>query len=563
MRTEKNIRGMGLANTLMLGALMVTAGFAATSQCVSHLTISNRLDNLARARGLAEAAAEMALAKALANPAFGTTGSADDRSLEISFPGCQGTGRVTFDSARANQWQIPASHNNLTGKNPTGGYQRTVPSKGMQVLAEGRINGVSRLVEGVVYLPPYKYALASSGNISSTGGLQVLGVKDPQAVAGGVNAIPKDQLLPGNVASNGKGNHSLQLDSSALAPSLISGDAQSCGTVNLGPATTVEGAVKQNFDAAALPQIKVEDFDPATLGSTQTLSQATYTSQLTVSGLLRRQGDLTVTAGGLNVDGGYLYVQGNVEVWGGLQGKGALFATGNVKIHGVSTFSASSEQALLCKGDLTIDGLGQNASTFQGLMYTEGDFQASDLTLLGAFMGNKKTGNGTAMILDKVNAVQNPQAVSFNFKNPIIRPSNIPPTVLNGGLGGFFVTVEPEIDLASFYNPATDSFDATLAQSATMKYTLLTPQFTTNDLNALKAAYLQAGGTFNDAQFQAQLAGVIQYRKDELKSQIDDVNKLYQKTRLTSLVEGSFSLDPNQFIQLSDQMRKLLWREIQ
>ena len=71
---------MGMASTLMLGGLMVTAGFALVSQCISHVLVSTRLENLAQARSLAEAAGEQALAKVLGDPTFGTSGGGADTS---------------------------------------------------------------------------------------------------------------------------------------------------------------------------------------------------------------------------------------------------------------------------------------------------------------------------------------------------------------------------------------------------------------------------------------------------------------------------------------------------
>ena len=308
----------------MLAALFVTAGFALATRCMTHMFIKNRLDNLAEARSLAEAAAETVLADLLDTPAM-------SGGVSFSFAGVNGTGRATFDIAQARGWGISPSYNNLQGSAEITAYQRQLPPKAVQIVATGQYNGVTVRIESVSYLPPYQYALASSGNITSTGALTVIGVQDPSIVANGVASVPKNLILPGNVAGNGLGSDSLQFDSSAAAPTLISGDAQTCGTVGLGPDTTVLGALKQNSQPVGLPQIDITSYDPAGFDNTVNLSQAVYGSQLSVSGLARNQGDLTISSGGLNLDAGYLYVNGNLEVYGGLTGTGVIFTTGSLK----------------------------------------------------------------------------------------------------------------------------------------------------------------------------------------------------------------------------------------
>lgn len=90
---------------------------------------------------------------------------------------------------------------------------------------------------------------------------------------------------------------------------------------------------------------------------------------------------------GLNLNGGVLYVDGDVTVSKGVTGYGALFATGKIKVSGGSNLGSDSLCALVAGGDLTISGAGADKTQFRGLVYSYGELAVSDVTIVGSLVG--------------------------------------------------------------------------------------------------------------------------------------------------------------------------------
>lgn len=338
-----------------------------------------------------------------------------------------------------------------------------MPAFSAQLLATGSCGGVNRTIEAILYIPKYKYAVSCSGAAHSTGGLLVGSVASVADLAGGVDALPPDKLLPGHIVSN----NLLNLASSALNPSKITGDAQSTGLVKLGSQTKVLGAVRPNDDPATLPTIALKDYDPAAWPDVESLPTGDYSSQLLIDSTVRQSGDIKVTAGGLKLDGGYLYVDGSLDVQGGVSGTGLIFASGNVSIHGNSSFVSDSVQGIVAMGNVSLDGAsGKSNSYFQGLLYTEGDFHAKDITLVGAFVGNRsKSKGGSTFQLDRVNVIETPETISLGFPNPVTAAKGI-----NWPSGGLIdlnrLKAHPKTDMTAFYDAPKDRFDPTLVTAA-------------------------------------------------------------------------------------------------
>jgi hypothetical protein len=548
-------RAFGLPAVLVLASFLVLLGFTLVQMSTGQLHANSQMDVTMQADCLAESAANLALANIMTNPQFGAAGSAGPKSVKLSLPGTQGIGRATFDTNQASQWNMPPSLNNLAGTAAAPGYQRSIPAQTVQIIAEGRVGTTLRRLEAVISRPPFPYALASSGSIYSSGGLLVEGVKDINALTQGVGSIPPAMLTPGFVAANAGGAQGMQLLSSASLPTLVTGDARSCGAIVLGPDTTIKGAVKAQSDAIALPAINITTYDPQGLQGLSVISQGTYSTQLAATGLLRRSGDLTLTQG-INLNSAYLYVDGNLQISGGLTGRGAIFVTGNLNIQGTSNFSADNTQALLAQGSMTLNGNGKDSSFFSGLLYTQGDFNAADITLVGTAIADRVgVGGGSNVNIQRSNLLSNPQALSFSFLFPGLTPQIMPPTMIGGGGGEEYVasvTRDPNLNYSAFYDAQTDSFNPALvtAQSAGLQFILL--KTTTNQ-----------SWTLNSSQAVVDTLVSIGAQTTMPLSQVGTTMDNYQKNKLSSLKSGQISLDPNQFLQLGDQLRKVLWRHIQ
>jgi len=572
-------RGIGLVTTLGFTGAIVLLAFVCVAACFAQLTISTRGQRMAEAELTADAVAQLAGARLLTDPAFGNHGAAVDKTLEITLP--QGSARLTFDADQALRWGIPVSRNNLAGLDSLPGYARTLPAYSVQLLAQGQSGGRTRLLEVILNQPPFKWAIASTGQVHSTGGLQVLGVKDFGTLINGIENLPPEQILPGHLVSDSSDGQALHLDSSVSAPTLVTGDAQSMGGVNLGASTTVRGQVKQHAESAKLPEVVVENYDPAGVAGVQTISQSTLSSTLNVSGISRRTGSLTVNQGGLALDEGYLYVDGDLEIYGGLSGKGAIFSTGDVKVHGLSQFATSNLQAIVAKGNLELDGSGPGASSFQGLLMSGGgQLKARQVTLVGSFVGTSRNGQGSNIDLDQVKLVASPQAIHLDFPNLLMQPQHTKhvQVMLPGhGLQTHDVTpiLDPHLDISRFYDPVADRLDPALVTSTSLK-----PQYRVYDGSVAKdegvAAMLTGFYTTADdgplsidpnvstshpqmLDSGAVSASLIASYKEALIK----ADAIYQQARQRGLPKGHFSLDPNTFLQSSDKLRRLLWRVVE
>ena len=574
-------RGVGLATTLGFTGAIVLLAFVCVAACFAQLTLSTRGQRLSEAELAADAVTQLAGARLLDDATFGNRGNGPEKSLEVRLP--QGTARLTFDPETARLWGIPVSRNNLAGEEPVSGFGRTLPAQSVQLLAQGQSGGRMRVLEVILNQPPFQWAIASTGQIHSTGGLQVMGVKDFSMLQNGLAHLPPEQILPGHLVSDHSSAEALVLDSSSASPTLITGDAQARGGISVGPSTTVRGKVKQHAESARLPELVVENYDPAGMQGLQELGQANLGSQLSVSGVTRREGNLTVQQGGLALDEGYLYVHGNLEIFGGLSGKGAIFATGNVTVHGVSQFATENLQAIVAKGDLNLYGSGAEASSFQGLLMAGGgQLKARQVTLVGSFLGTSREGAGSSVELDQVQLVSSPQAIHLDFPNLMMeRPTSSEVLVAEGSgvtRNRVWPVLDPHLDVTRFYDPVADRLDPSLVTAESLKpWYLCEDGYLNRDLGQV-AGHLRhytldnsnqprmvtvegVEGNPDIAALNEQQAG--ERLRAGYQSALRRADVLYQQARQNGLPRGQFSLDPNAFIQSSDKMRRLLWRVVE
>jgi hypothetical protein len=612
-RVTKNKWGLSLASSLLLATILLIMVFMVSGISLSNYNISNKNENNRVAFALAESAANLAVSQCQAKSDWGVSGDPSE-NIDLSLPAFpNGRGRVIFDSTTAQAAGMPYSVNNLFSSDSVTGYRgRIVPGESLHIVASGSYQGITKYVETVVNMPPYKYAIASTGPVNSTGGLLLASVDSPLTVAGGVDAIPEDLLKPAHVVSNSNETPALRLDGSKAEPSRVWGDAEAVGTVELSPFTTVRGAVKAQQTEQKIPQIEVTDFDPEGQNNVLRLTSPMEANGLKVEGPYRRDGNLEVFSG-LNLDGGYLYVKGNLDIYGGVRGRGAIFATGNIKIHDISTFRADEQQAIVAGGDVRVEGYAKNASVFQGIVYTGGNFNAKHITLLGSLIAN---GKQSSVNLDQVNMVYNQQAVDFQwdrtwspsgqhmyvFNGPdglvtAAQPSNAPTpwTVitphhqLNGAELCINVTMsKPMIELDPALGPETFwkksgpngegpgfYYDESLVKTRIKIPKAIQPDLdlshpvldyvTVDSLadlsNPAVSPHIRVNGgvaslatPFNDSRT-ALLARL------NLQQVVSDYNRRYQDSLPKWVQKGAFTFSPNRFITTSDKMRRLLWRE--
>lgn len=431
--------GNSLASTLMLTAVLLTLAFALAGVGVSNLSFTNRLDTLERGRALSESVIALASDSLRTNADFGT---AANRGGLLEMLPRSGPGRalLTFDPALASQLKIPCSVNNLTGTAAVPGWGRPVPPASAHLVGCSTVGGVTRNVEVILQVPPFPYAISSGRSLKSSGNLLV-GALPPGADVMTAD-LSEDGLQPANLLSNGSGPGSL-----ALGPnSIITGDVRSAGEVSIDPlGSRIGGQVKHHSDPIDLPRLDLSDYDPVRQGrsNVRELTDSRLSNPALV-GFVRRQGDLDVRDG-LVLDNGVLYVDGNLDIKGGVHGVGAIFVTGDTTVKGGSNLASDNQVALLTGGAVKILGGGPKDSTFfQGMMYSEGDFHANSITIVGALVaqGDVKL-TGSTLVLQ-------PEAAKLEMS-----PSAMSELTLTDGIEIYRIPVRYDAPTFTVQNPIT------------------------------------------------------------------------------------------------------------
>jgi hypothetical protein len=525
-------RGGSLALVLVVTTLAFLSAFVLAGTTSAHLTFANRSSRVVRARLLAEAAVTQAIS-ALQNDAdYGSGGE----SLEVRLPGNPdgSLGRLSFDSG-----SDAYSTYNLTADTSHPGFQgRLVPAHSVHLVGEGSCLGIKRRVEAIVSLPPYPYAIASSGPIQSEGELLV-GSLSGQESSGPITA---DDLYPAHLASNDPMESSV-----TLGPrSTVIGDIRSVGGLKLSEGVVVKGQTLSYGEPVALPQIPLADYDPEG-GQSGYQVVPSEVSDTTIEGTARSQGDLTVY-GGLTLQQGKLYVNGHLTVRGPISGQGLLVAKDGATIYTGARISGG-QAVLLSGGDVLIEGGGPLGSFFQGLVYSEGAFEARDITVVGSFIArgdgaSVKLSNSRVLGDSGVTAWQPTLAHTFYF---VCGSTADEPAVLVPG---------PTQDSFAIHVRLVSGRSGALALEVDDPSTGETVTF-----NSMSSAARQLAVLANDI---ARSVGGQEHPGNgrNLVSNVDSLESSLRSLADHLAAEGEDGFDLNQFLGVADRLRVNLWREL-
>lgn len=377
-----NRRGTAIGTTLMIAALAMVVAFVLAGTSFSHLNVNARMSNGQKAEMVADSVIAKALADVIDSGGLLGQPSEPGYSAWITVTIDEAQGRLTFDPATAGS--LGYSVNRHEQSSAPGFQGRVVPQNCLHLVGLGVCNGVERRVESLVFLPPVPFALGSSGPIHSQGNLVVGSLSGPSQV---LSANNNAALLPGSLRSNATTNNAISLG----AQTLVTGNVQSAGGAVLDPASSVLGSVQTRVSPIALPLPDLTAMDPGT-GAGVTLQAGTIPAPQ-LYGLNRADANLVV-AGDLMMNDALLYVDGDLQIQGNVQGRGIIVSRGDVDIQDGAALDGQNQAVLLANGDVALRGTGAFGSAFQGLVYTEGDFSAQQISVVGALIGNKTTGSG-------------------------------------------------------------------------------------------------------------------------------------------------------------------------
>lgn len=404
-------RGMTIGTVLLLVTVGSLAVFTMVAMAFFHMRFSNVVVNQRSARNIAESALSTALTKVWDNDKFGADRAETDYIHLESSTDENAEAFLAFSKSKAIEFDVPFSTNNFESESAVeGGTGRTVPDSTVHLVAIGKCRGAQYKAEVLYYVPPYPNALASSGPIVSTGGLLVAGIPTVEgaAEAHSAGSIQVDNLEPGHVVSNSRDGRAVFIG----PDSAVRGDVVAVGGIKVVNPVKVEGEVRPNASAQTVPNLNVDTvFDR--LASIETRDKITdgslpgghivdYFSEATAP--LRVRGDLAL-------DGGVLYCRDDLTVTGEVTGNGAIFSLGDVRIEGGADLSTNDQVAVVAKGSLELQGASKEAQFFNGLIYSEKEILANNITIIGAAVVNGD--ENSPLQLDNVNLIKTPLSVSM------------------------------------------------------------------------------------------------------------------------------------------------------
>lgn len=403
-------RAASLPTVIMVVALMLMLAFTVVAIGFSHLNLTFRSSNNLKAKELAEAVLAVAIERTRIDVEnFGIKGSAADKTIKLSLaelpPGNLGV--LSFDPDTAASLGVPVSTNNRSESASEGSGEGATLGQSIHIVAKAEVGGSTSIMEAIVEFPKFPYSIASEGSIKSGGGLLVAAVR-PGASYTLDHSIDLKDLQPGSMVSNSS-NPESSIDLSGK--NIIMGDLQTVAqAVKIADGggddvTTVKGEVRLNADRVKLPRLSASDYDPLSETAKQRANDPDSVKKvnpgpatLKVKGYnvfgtklsdgSYNQNETLTVDNGIELDGGVLFVNGNLDVSaGGIKGKGAIIATGNINISGSGEAFTDNEAALVADGNIILKGASvADKAKFSGLIYTKGQMQATNLRLAGVFV---------------------------------------------------------------------------------------------------------------------------------------------------------------------------------
>jgi len=359
------------------------------------------------ARNLAESALQQSMITVLRSPnqSWGSARLPGETTLVSSTLNPRAYGVVSFNAGVARAQKVPLSNNNLRGGSVvSGSLEREVPCNTVQLVARGVCGDSVKTLEMLFYVPPFPNALASEGPIRSTGGLLVGGVSDPSKFSGSFQDLPPEEQLPAHVISNSNSPEAVKLGPGAR----VMGNVGAVGGVVLDTSVEVSGMVRQHMDRQEIPKLDLDSLFSRLGGQIGSDSLASDITALNLAWNAHCNTPLTIH-GDLNLDGGVLVVHGDLTVQGGIFGQGAIFVDGVTRVVGGALFHSSDQVALVSRKRIELNGAGKASSFFQGMMYSEEEIAASDVTVLGAVIARGLGG----LELNDVNLINSPVTISL------------------------------------------------------------------------------------------------------------------------------------------------------
>ena len=408
----KRSRGGALVTVILGLTITLTVLFLLGQVATQHLGFVASLEARQQARNLAEAAVARGLAEILESESYGVSRPRGRRIVVRGselWGGGEGEGTLTFSPAEDRQY---FSTNNLTRTTSVPGSGRSVPKGVAHLVGVGRYAGATRVVEALYYRPPFPFGASASGPIIAPEGLSVVGLAAGADLTGEPGEISSSARAASSLRSTSGGDPAIRLGPGCQ----VLGDLSAPGVVRVDPGATVSGEVRSGDSPGRLPVVDVETL----MASLESVSGAAGVSgqvgSLSVNWVTGCSEDLTVL-GDLTLQQGVLYVRGDLEVRGAVQGDGLVLVGGRTSLLGGAELRAQNMVAVGSVGDVAMTAQGSAGYFFQGLVYSGGNLEAREITVLGSLITNAPAGSGQ-MTLENMTLVQDARTAYAVFPIP-------------------------------------------------------------------------------------------------------------------------------------------------
>lgn len=224
----KRSNGITLMTVASAISVLLLLGMVAGGLGIFQLNFASQVKESASVQYIAEAGIAEAMHNLNDDHTWGNTEGTKTIVKEFSSSGSKGKYTITFKNGASNY-----SVNNLNGTTTVPGYRGTqVPPHSALIMSTGTSGGKTRTIEVLVNLPPFKYAVATSGAINSPDShLYVAGAKTMD------DAVQHKYNSNAHVFSNNKEKRAIVVGKGTK----IEGSIGAAGGIDINPTDEING----------------------------------------------------------------------------------------------------------------------------------------------------------------------------------------------------------------------------------------------------------------------------------------------------------------------------------
>ena len=412
---RKDLRGVSLMTALLLITIVMVVAATMAGVFTMNMNITQRVSNGSIALSEAEAGIAEVLYqitrdeniegdKNAENPKvkWGTNGETIRATITPGMNENEAYHLVTFDPGSS----FPHSTNNTYLNRDTGSMGRTIPDGMIHIVSTGYCKGQYRTVECLVEKPPFPFGLATSGPIVSRDPIKVKGVSslaeyDPDEEEGD---------RPGHLLCNAP--EGIEIGTADGLTTEISGFVKSSGPAVIAQPAVVQGGVRTFTDESTIAEIKIEDFNIQGQPGVVSLLDSQYDQAQEMDVMYHYSGSHLQYMSEVQLKQAMLYVEGDLTIHGPVYGEGLIVVDGNATFKSGTALAGTNKMAVLASGNITIEG---NNNYFMGLVYSEGNLNASNITIVGNTVVNSADSGKGRADLANVTVVSNEETADMTI----------------------------------------------------------------------------------------------------------------------------------------------------